>query len=235
MNLNWKRLFRRSPSPPPPPFWASYLEQVSRAQSSRLPLEEVRFVVFDTETTGLQFKTDRILSIGAVEVQGGLIRTHQALDCVVQQPESYLSKEAIHIHGILPGASRQGVREEEALPAFLEFAGNAVLAGHHVAFDLAILREALRRHGCGRLKNPTLDTRTLAIRLEKGRGATDSDAGRYSLDALCERYDIPDSDRHTAAGDAYITAILLLKLLARLRKRGVKTLGDLVQHKPFFH
>ena len=227
MNLNWKRLFRRKPSPPPPPFWESYLEQVSRAQSNKLPLEEVRFVVFDTETTGLQYKTDRILSIGAVEVQGGQIRTHQALDCVLQQPEAFLSKEAIPIHGILPGSSLQGLREGDALSAFLGFAGNAVLTGHHVTFDLAMLREALRRQGCGRLKNPTLDTRTLAIRLEKGRGATDPDAGRYSLDALCLRYDIPDSDRHTAAGDAYITAILLLKLLARLRKRGVKTLGEL--------
>jgi len=103
-----------------------------------------------------------------------------------------------------------------------------VLVGHHLRFDISILNEALKKRHAGKLRNPLIDTRDLALRVEKGRGGHDDQPGNYSLDALCQRYHIPGSDRHTAAGDAYITAILLLKLLGRLRKRGVIKLGEIV-------
>lgn len=50
----------------------------------------------------------------------------------------------------------------------------------------------------------------------------------YSLDKLCERYGISLDDRHTAAGDALLTAQLLIKLLKVADKKGIKTFGDLM-------
>ena len=227
--MDWSRLFGRRPTNQHPRFWLDYLEQNKHPQGKNTPLEEVCFVVFDTETTGLNPRTDRILSIGGVRVKGEQIDLNRNFERVLQQPDVPINREAIGIHGILPGESKTGEEEDAALADFVSFIGNSILVGHHLLFDISILNEALRRHKAGKLKNRTLDTRQLAIRLEKGLVAADHKPGQYSLDALCQRYQITTSDRHTAAGDAYITAILLLKLLSRLKKRGVKTLGQLLR------
>lgn len=227
--MDWRRLFQKRPKGPVPGFWSSYLECNRRPLSSKMPLEEIPFVVFDTETTGLNPRTDRILSVGAVKVLGGQVLTDEAFERVLRQQTLPVHREAIGIHGILPGESaRAGKEEVQVLEGFLDFIGNSVLVGHHLQFDISILNQALIRHHAGKLRNPWLDTRLLSIRFEHGKGHAADRPGEYSLDALCKRYHIPDSDRHTAAGDAYITAILLQKLLARLKKRGVHTLKELL-------
>jgi len=78
------------------------------------------------------------------------------------------------------------------------------------------------------LKNKYLDTAKLAIRVEHLHPTQLLKPSDYTLDALCNRYKIPMHDRHTAAGDALLTSLLSLKLLSKLKKRGVKTLGDLL-------
>ncbi|MCB9284385.1 MAG: 3'-5' exonuclease [Lewinellaceae bacterium] len=227
--MDWSRLFGKIPASQHPSFWLEYLEQNRHPQGKNTPLEEVCFVVFDTETTGLNPRIDRILSIGAVRVKGEQIDLNRSFEHILQQTDIPINREAIGIHGIMPGESRTGKEEVEALADFVSFIGNSILVGHHLHFDVSILNEALRRHKAGKLKNPAIDTRQLAVRLEKGLVPSDHKPGQYSLDALCQRYQITTSDRHTAAGDAYITAILLLKLLSRLKKRGVKTLGQLLR------
>ncbi|MCB0644764.1 MAG: hypothetical protein KDC44_24130, partial [Phaeodactylibacter sp.] len=82
--------------------------------------------------------------------------------------------------------------------------------------------------GKARLQNRLVDTRDLAIRVEHVIKPDIVKPGNYTLDSLCRRYQIPMSDRHTAAGDAYITAILLLKMLHRLKKRGIANFGQLL-------
>ncbi|MBK8492479.1 MAG: 3'-5' exonuclease [Saprospirales bacterium] len=227
--MDWSRLFGKISTNQYPQFWLDYLDQNRYPPGKNTPLEEVCFVVFDTETTGLNPRTDKILSIGAVRVKGEQMDLNLTFERILLHENIPINKEAIGIHGILPGKSLTGREEGPALADFLSFIGNSILVGHHLQFDIAIVNEALRRHKAGKLKNPFLDTRLLAIRLEKGLGAVDHQPGQYSLDALCQRYQITPSDRHTAAGDAYLTAILLLKLLSRLKKRGVKTLGQLLR------
>lgn len=226
--MDWRALFSIKPRGPAPAFWEAYLEANRRPLSKKLPLEEACFVVFDTETTGLNPRSDRLLSIGAVKVMGNRILTDAPFERTIRQEHLPQHREAIGVHGILPGQSLAGQDETQALQEFLSYIGNAALVGHHLRFDVSILNEALKKRHAGKLRNPLIDTRALALRVEKGRGNYDDQPGNYSLDALCQRYHIPGSDRHTAAGDAYITAILLLKLLGRLRKRGVKVLEELV-------
>ena len=92
-----------------------------------------------------------------------------------------------------------------------------------------MVNKVLQRELRQKLKNKVLDTSHLARRLAlKPQHAR---PGTFGLDNLCRLYQIPMHDRHTAGGDAFITAVLLLKLLARLRKRGVHTLGDLLKAK----
>ena len=72
-----------------------------------------------------------------------------------------------------------------------------------------------------RLKNNRIDTARMAIRLDYGRNAGIIEKGKYTLDALSNRFAIPMHDRHNAAGDAFITAQLFLKLKKMLRNKGV--------------
>ena len=215
-----------------PEFWKQYLASFGGAPGKRTPIEEVRFVVFDTETTGLDVKKGRILSIGAVSVLNWQVDLGERLECYVQQ-SCLPAGKTIELHGILPGHNkRYGIDEAEAVRRFVEYCQGSVLAGHHIAFDISMINQILKGLIGRKLINKRIDTAALAARVSGKKGY--EQPGSYSLDALCRKYNIPMSDRHTAAGDAFITALLLMKLLARLKKRGVHTLGDLLRGTGFW-
>lgn len=214
-----------------PEFWRQYLASFDGTLGNRTPIEEIGFVVFDTETTGLDSRKDRILSIGAVKVQNWQIDLRQSLDCYVQQSYQPVG-ETIEVHGILPGTHNEyNIDEIEAVKQFVGYCHNSILVGHHVAFDISMVNQVLKGMIGQRLVNKRLDTAALAVRVSEKKDY--EQPGTYGLDTLCKKYKIPMSDRHTAAGDAFITAVLLMKLLARLKSRGVKTMGDLLRGPGF--
>ncbi|MFN7099604.1 MAG: exonuclease domain-containing protein, partial [Flavobacterium sp.] len=100
--------------------------------------------------------------------------------------------------------------EPEAIQSFIQYLENAVIVGHHVDFDVDIINAALERLGCGRLKNEALDVDVMHRKLH------DISDKESSLDTLCEIYNVPISDRNSAADDAYKTALLFLKLKSKL-------------------
>lgn len=220
------QLFRKSA---PPDFWQAYLKQTRHTLPDNMPLCDVTFAVLDTETTGLNPVKDAILSIGGVKVQHGAIEVTQSLELFLEQLATP-RQEDIAIHGIIPADRAGQISIAEAMQQFTAWCGSSVLVGHHIAFDLAILNTALKKLGCGTLRNPSLDTLQLHVRLN---GSTQNffNPGELSLDALAAQYRIALHDRHTALGDAYITAILLLKLLHRIEQRGVKTLRQLMARR----
>ncbi|GAB3828616.1 3'-5' exonuclease [Pontibacter rugosus] len=231
--LTWlNKLISTKPeaNPNDPAFWKAYIQSINRQASSDVPLSVAEFVVFDTETTGLDEKNDKVLAIGAVKVRQGQVLVQESFECVVRQEIAYGNKSA-EVHGLLRQELEQGVPELDALEAFLAFAGNAVLVGHHVAFDVEMVNGMMQRSGLeGRLYNKTLDTAQLAKRLERRQLSPDSyRRSDYTLDTLISKYNLPTESRHTASGDAFITAILLLKLLAQAQKRGIKKVGELVR------
>jgi DNA polymerase-3 subunit epsilon len=114
--------------------------------------------------------------------------------------------------------------EEVALQALDAWRGDSIWVGHHIMHDLGFLREIERRGGPALRVAKLLDTRDLALRLERPDHVKPDD---YGLDALCKRYRIPMEERHTAAGDALATAVLLVVLLKGLQERGVRTAGGL--------
>ena len=110
----------------------------------------------------------------------------------------------------------------------MDYCGNSIIVGHHIGFDMAILNAIAKKLVSDELRNKTIDTASMSIRIEQVRSDYYFQQQDYSLDALTSRYQIPTNDRHTAAGDAYMTAILFLKLLTLLQKKGVNTLGKLM-------
>ncbi len=210
-----------------PDYWQTYAASFKTGFDKNAKIGNVRFVVLDTETTGLNPKTDRMLSVGAIAVENWQINIPDRFEKFLHQTLSP-GKSDIEIHGILPVEKTEMVEEGLVIQQLLAYLGNAVLVGHHLRFDMEILNRALFRLNLPNLKNKMIDTHDLALRLNPPPGRI-AQPGHYTLDSLCSQYNIPLSDRHTAAGDAFLTAVLFLKLLARLEKRGVKTLAQLLK------
>ena len=210
--------------PDPPEFYKSYAKAFSEATPSTI--EDTRFVVFDTETTGINARKDRMLSLGALEIKSNQIQLAKSLEVYVSQ--EIFNEEAVAIHGILRQHRNQiKISEEETVKLFLEFIGNAVLVGHHVGFDIAIINYALKRLGAPKLKNRFTDTGILFKRSVHLVNITNPDKV-YSLDELCEELNISKNDRHKAMGDAFITALAFLKIQNRLRASKKITLKDIL-------
>lgn len=211
-----------------PDYWKTYLDHFQQTYSKNDPIEKVRFVCFDTETTGLDTSTDQILSIGAVGIRNWKIEVADRFECLVHQ-EYHPSGKSIEVHGILPVEREESRPEGKAIPAFLSYIRDAVLVGHHLSFDVNMVQQSLLEQTGEKLKlkNHQLDTIAMARRLLPAHHYLT--AGELGLDQLAEKYRISLSDRHTAGGDAFITAFLFLKLLDRLQRRGVKTLGALLK------
>ena len=200
MSLNWfNKIIKEHPK-----FWETYLTYFEENQS-----KEKRYVVFDCETTGLDHKSDRILSIGAVAIQNNEIIVNDYLEVFLQQ--DVFKAETVLIHGILREGKEEKIVEAEAVIRFLEFVKDATLVGHHVDFDIEMMNQALNRLDVGKLKNQSMDTDIMYQKLKYLPYEQHT-----SLDELCTIYKIKKSDRHTASGDAFITALLFLKLKRKL-------------------
>lgn len=189
-----------------------------------ITIEETRFVVLDTETTGFDYENDRILCIGALALQNGTIAIQNSFEVYLQQ--DHYDKSTAQIHGILRDFVLKRPTELEALEQFLAFLGDSIIIAHHTIFDVTMINKALERNNLPQLINKTLDTAYLYKKtLIKSHLFERKD--HYTLDDLADKFDISKKDRHTALGDAYITAIAFLKIIKKLREKKEINLNDL--------
>ncbi|MCB0750294.1 MAG: 3'-5' exonuclease [Ignavibacteriae bacterium] len=192
----------------------------------RIPISEAKFVVLDVESNGLDPQKDKILSIGAVTFSDNQIDVSNSFELFLEQSE--FSSEAVLIHGILKNGNLEKISEQEAMKKLVRYIDNKIIVGHSITFDIAIINETLKKYVDDKLQNKYLDTVNLYKRL---KGGDYKASNPTSLDILSDEFNIPKSDRHNAAGDAMITAILFLKIVSRLKQRGVDTLEDLLKVK----
>ncbi|MEK7833474.1 MAG: 3'-5' exonuclease [Acidobacteriota bacterium] len=194
-----------------PPFAQSYFARFADSWRDDTPVRQVRFVVLDTETTGLDTRSDRLITIGAVAVQSNAIVLADSFEVMLKVA---YNKASVTVHGITRHEAWDGMDEPDALIEFLDYLKDGVIVGHHIAHDIETLNCAYERHFGFSLPNRYLDTMDLTLHLHRAGAFADGlEIQGFSLDALCQFFDVAPHDRHTAGGDAFITALIFLKLL----------------------
>ncbi len=191
----------------------------TREQWLQTPLADIVFTVVDCETTGLHVDAgDRLVAIGAVRVDGGVVRADDTFDALIN-PGIRIPELSTTFHGITDEMVVDAAGPAEAVSQFATYAAESVLVAHHTGFDFGFLRPAAESAGI-HLEPLALDTMLLSAVLETHPEA------RHGLDYVCERYGVEVFGRHTALGDALATAEVLVRMIPQLAERGIVTLGE---------
>lgn len=194
------------------------------------PPAEVRFVALDTETTGLDPRRDRLITIGAIAVCGGEILLEDSFEVMLKLA---YNNSSVTVHGITRDEAMGGMEEGAALVDFLDFLRDGVIVGHHIGHDIEALNCACERHFGMKLRNRSLDTMDLTLHLNgDGAFANHTMPEGFTLDGLCEMFGVPAHDRHTAGGDAFLTARVFQRLLRAAKAAGRDTLNSLCLRFP---
>ncbi len=205
-------------------------EQTPRIDEKKL-ITEARYVVVDTELTGLDEKKDSVVSIGAVRMTGGRIELGDAFYRLVS-PRTELSAASVVIHEITPSEVAAKPAIDTVLADFLEFCGGAVLVGHFVSIDLNFLNREMRRTRRAGIRNSALDTFSIYEWLRKRNKARDcfvmAPEG-YRLYDIVKCFDIPVNGAHNAIKDAFTTAQLFQRFFPMLLETGARHIGDLLK------
>lgn len=168
----------------------------------------MRQIVLDTETTGLEPDTHRVIEIGCVEIVNRRLtgnRYHQYIN-----PEREIDEGALQVHGLSTEFLSDKPVFAEVVDSFLEFVKGAELVIHNAPFDVGFLNAELQRLGpnFGNVSThcSVLDTLMLARKMRPGQ--------KNSLDALCRFYEVDNSHRdlHGALLDAEILAEVYLRM-----------------------
>ncbi len=200
------------------------------------PITDVRYVVVDTELTGLDASRDSIVSIGAVRMTGGKIDIGDTFYRLVS-PRTELTAASVVIHEITPSDVVLSPVIGPVLEEFLEFCGADVLVGHFISIDLAFLNREMKRLRNAAIRNRVVDTFSIYEWLRKRGKSRDCFATPLTG---CRLYDIarcfgvPVNGAHNAIMDAYATAQLFQRFLPLLAEAGAGNIGDLLKiGKPF--
>ncbi len=206
------------PVAPRPEYYDFDLFKVTDTALADTPLKNLRYVVFDTETTGLRpSEGDELIAIAAVRIVNGRILTGETFERLMN-PGRSIPAASVRIHGITEEMTRDKPPARIVLPQFKGFVGDGVLIAWNAAFDMRFLE--LKQDEAGvRFNNPVLDALLLSMHVS-------NEPINHSLMATAERLGVVVTGRHTALGDAMATAAIWIKVMDLLEARGIRTLGQ---------
>ncbi len=206
-----------------PPRWASALKREwllyhlgdprFRFMWDEPPDEE--WVALDCETTGLNVKTDDIIAIGAVRIQGNRIMTTGCLELLVRPEKKRLSADSVRVHRLREQDVAQGLSADEAMMKLMHFIGSRPLVGYYLEFDVAMINRVLfPMLGMG-LPQPKIEVSALYYDYkyrQLPQQARDSGAIDLRFDSLMKDLGLPVWPAHDALNDAVMAALAFLKL-----------------------
>lgn len=186
------------------------------------------YVCFDCETTGLNPKEDKIISLSAIKIRGNEVLTSEALNLMIAQSQP-IRAESIVVHRIRnadlqtsPDAATTVpvlLSEREAIAQFLHFIGAHPLVGYYLEFDVAMVNQVLKPWLGITLPNPQIEVSELYYRqrlseLQHGLAMPNID---LKFETILQRLHIPNIGQHDAFSDALMTALIFLKLQALVK------------------
>ncbi len=191
----------------------------TKANRSRLKDREFEFlfeedksgeyVVFDTETTGLNPKKDEILSIGAVKIKDNRILTSQTFEVFIKN-SCEISSKSIEIHQIRPCDLEDAKTTDVAIKEFLNFIGSRPLIGYYLEFDVAMINKYIKP-----MLGVTLPNRMIEVSeiyFDKTIALIPQGNIDLRFDTILKKCRVPDMGAHNAVNDAIMTAMIYLKL-----------------------
>lgn len=206
------------------------LPQSDTALLKSTPLDAVRYVILDTEMTSLDHRSNRLLSVGAIAMDGAKINIGQQFYRVVN-PGVPIPAETVVIHRLRHEDVQSGEPCAYVLGDLCQFVHGAVLVGHFLELDLKLLRKEMDVTG-HKLSNPTVCTaRVHRWLLRRGPYSEDFHVKLENLDlaALARHYGLETYDAHHALDDAFLTARLWQVMMSKAQAQGIRRLGDLLR------
>ncbi|NOR58310.1 MAG: 3'-5' exonuclease [Sulfurimonas sp.] len=167
------------------------------------------YVVFDTETTGLNPKKDDILSIGAVKIRDNKIITSQTFEVFIKNTGE-ISSKSIEIHRIRPIDLENGKSTDEAIREFLHFIGSRPLIGYYLEFDVNMINKYIKPMLGVTLPNEKIEVSE--IYFDKTISLIPQGNIDLRFDTILKKCGVPDMGAHNAVNDAIMTAMIYLKL-----------------------
>lgn len=214
------------------PDWLSTQQDFKKRFNPLQEISETDYVAFDTELTGLDFKQDSIISIGAVKLRGTRILPARTFYRLVK-PECELKHKSVVVHELTHTDLECAEDLLDVIGDFVKFAGDAVLIGHFVHIDLNFVNKPLQQAFGISLKNPAVDTATLHDWLYDN----DSRFARHyqgmtmksDLFSMAKKYGVERGKSHNSFSDAFITAQLFQRFVPFLPGCGIKNLKELLK------
>jgi DNA polymerase-3 subunit epsilon len=177
------------------------------------------WVALDCETTGLNVRSDEIISIGAVRIVGNRIMTSERLELLVR-PERGISAESVRVHRLRERDVARGLPIDEALKRLMHFIGSRPLVGYYLEFDLALLNRALFPMLGQGLPQAKIEVSRLYYDYKFRQLPAYQQHGNADIDlrfaTLMNDLGLPLRDAHDALNDAVMAALAFIKL-RRLR------------------
>lgn len=177
------------------------------------------FVVFDTETTGLDANTEALTEIGAVYVENGKINEDKKF-CTFVNPGKPIPARVVELTGINDAMVADAPTPEQAIRSFKEFCGDNILVAHNAnGFDMLFLRKAGDKAGVD-FSNTYLDTLPMGQALFPG-------LHNYKLDTINKHLEIPPFNHHRAVDDAMALARIFEVMLSDLEEKGMHAVEEI--------
>ena len=179
-------------------------------------LEDTTYCVFDLETTGISFRTEKITEIGIMKVKNGEVIDEFSSFVNPEKPIPMRVQEITHITDDMV---KDAPTIEEILPQVMEFFGDSVLVEHNANFDTSFIRYNCEKQGL-KFENTYLDTLQLAKELFP-------DYKKYKLGIIAENLGIKVEVAHRALDDVDTTVKVFNVMCKMLKEKGIKKLDDI--------